>query len=50
MLQVQNEDFLHTIQVITEKQYEDEQIASLKLIFSTDDDENIEKLKIMKLE
>lgn len=50
MLQLDNDQFYQCIQVIAQKNYEHDQIESLKHIFSTQDDEYVEKLKLMKLE
>lgn len=50
MLQLDRDDFYQCIQVISQKDYEDQQIESLKHIFATDDAEYVEKLKLMKLE
>ena len=50
LIQLDNHDFFHCIMVTNEKQYQEKQLESLKLILSTDTAENQEKLKLMKLE
>lgn len=50
MVQLDQQQFYHCIQVINQKNYEEDQIENLRHIFSTQDDEYVEKLRLMKLE